>query len=49
MEPINPDKFFEFTGRIEVDGKKGYGKVKKWFDEEEGEFMEKVLSFKEDE
>lgn len=44
-EPVNPDKFYVFEGTIEVDGKKGYGKVKKWYDEEEKKFKERVIAF----
>lgn len=47
-EPNNPDRCYEYVGTIEVDGKKGKGKVKKWWDDEEKKFVEKVLSFEED-
>jgi len=45
MEPNNPDKYYIYIGTIEVDGKKGYGKVKRWYDEEEKKYKERVLSF----
>ena len=44
MEPINPDKYYVFHGFIELDGKKGYAKVKKWVDED-GKAQERILSF----
>lgn len=47
MEPTSPDKYYIVSGKVEVDGKKGKGKIKKWWDEEEKEFKEKVLAFEE--
>jgi hypothetical protein len=47
MEPINPDKYYIYSGKIEVDGKVGKGKVKIWFDEETGKRQERILSFEE--
>lgn len=47
-EPTNPEHYYIYVGRIEVDGKKGYGKVKKWFSKEEGKVLERVLDFEED-
>ena len=49
MEPNNPDRFYEYIGPMELDGKRGKGKIKKWFDDEEKEWKEKVLSFEAEE
>ena len=45
-EPDNVDYFFLFIGTIEVNGKKGEGKVKKWWDENEKKYKERILSFR---
>lgn len=42
-EPANPDNYYIYQGYIEHDGKYGFAKVKKWY--EEGELKERILSF----
>lgn len=44
-EPTNIDHYWLELGTIEVNGKKGYGKVKKWYDEDEKKYKERVISF----
>lgn len=42
-EPTNPDKYFIYSGPMELDGKKGIGRVKKWY--ADGKSYERVLDF----
>jgi len=46
-EPMNPEHFYVMLAKMEIDGKKGYAKIKKWYDEN-GKLQEKVLNFEED-
>jgi len=47
VEPTSPEKFYIVIGTVEVDGKKGMGKVKKWYDDEEKQYKERILAFDE--
>jgi len=44
MEPTSPDKYWTVTEKITEDGKRFRIKVKKWFDESDGSFHERILS-----
>lgn len=49
MEPNNPDKYYIATGvSMVIDGKHVKAQVKKWYDEEEKVFKEKILSYTRD-
>lgn len=43
-EPNNPDKYYTYRGKHEINGVVGYAIIKKWFDED-GKPCEKVESF----
>ena len=43
MEPTNPEHYWIYVGPLEVDGKEGKGKVKKWASDNGIE--ERILSF----
>lgn len=48
MEPFSPEQYWITTRVMEVEGKKGKGRIKTWFDEETRKYEEKQLTFVED-
>jgi len=48
MEPENPDKYYELVETKVVDGKIRKTKVKRWLDDEDKCWKEKIISFEEE-